>query len=80
MTPANGASAPEAVVEAALPPEVESEADAFQRQVDDLVAKTDVVTPLSAPPRPVPPSVEAAIRPWGKCRPECAFAGIRGNL
>jgi len=43
MTPANGASAPEAVVEAALPPEVESEADAFQRQVDDLVSKTDVL-------------------------------------
>ncbi|OEL36048.1 Transcription factor GTE1 [Dichanthelium oligosanthes] len=43
MTPANGAAAPEAVAEAALPHEVESEADAFQRQVDDLVSKTDVL-------------------------------------
>jgi len=43
MTPANGAAAPEAVAEAALAPEVESEADAFQRQVDDLVSKTDVL-------------------------------------
>ncbi|CAL5036580.1 unnamed protein product [Urochloa decumbens] len=43
MTPANGAAAPEAVAEAAPPHEVESEVDAFQRQVDDLVSKTDVL-------------------------------------
>jgi len=54
MTPANGAAAPEAVAEAALAPEVESEADAFQRQVDDLVAKTDVVTPPFLAPSPRP--------------------------
>ncbi|PVH33708.1 hypothetical protein PAHAL_8G051500 [Panicum hallii] len=41
MTPTNGAAAPEAVAEAALAPEVES--DAFQCQVDDLVSKTDVL-------------------------------------
>ncbi|XP_066376692.1 transcription factor GTE1-like isoform X2 [Miscanthus floridulus] len=40
MTPANGAPAP--ATEAA-PQEVESEADAFRRQVDDLVSKTDVL-------------------------------------
>jgi hypothetical protein len=80
MTPTNGAAAPEVVAEAALAPEVESEVDAFQRQVDDLVSKTDVVTPFSSSPSPVPPSVEAAIRPWGKRRSECAFGGIRGNL
>ncbi|CAN6191483.1 unnamed protein product [Urochloa humidicola] len=43
MTPANGAAAPEEVAEAAPPHEVESEVDAFQRQVDDLVSKTDVL-------------------------------------
>ncbi|EER87804.1 hypothetical protein BDA96_10G032400 [Sorghum bicolor] len=40
MTPANGAPAPAAE---SVPPEVESEADAFRRQVDDLVSKTDVL-------------------------------------
>lgn len=40
MTPANGAPAPAAE---AGPREVESEADAFRRQVDDLVSKTDVL-------------------------------------
>lgn len=43
MTPANGEPAPEAAAEAELPPEEESEVDAFQRKVDDLVFKTDVV-------------------------------------
>jgi hypothetical protein len=37
------------MAEAGLAPEVESEADAFQRQVDDLVSKTDVVIPLAPP-------------------------------
>ncbi|AQK80281.1 Transcription factor GTE1 [Zea mays] len=40
MTPANGAPARAAE---AGPHEVESEADAFRRQVDDLVSKTDVL-------------------------------------
>ncbi|XP_066370603.1 transcription factor GTE1-like isoform X1 [Miscanthus floridulus] len=40
MTPANGAPAPAAE---AVPQEVESEAVAFRRQVDDLVSKTDVL-------------------------------------
>ncbi|WVZ82701.1 hypothetical protein U9M48_029935 [Paspalum notatum var. saurae] len=39
MTPANGGPAPAA----ASSPEVESEADAFRRQVDDLVSQTDVL-------------------------------------
>ncbi|KAF8662132.1 hypothetical protein HU200_056325 [Digitaria exilis] len=43
MTPANDAAAPEAVAEAALPAEEESEVDAFQRKVDNLVFKTDVM-------------------------------------
>lgn len=40
MTPANGAPA---LAAEAGPHEVESEADAFRRQVDDLVSKTDVL-------------------------------------
>ncbi|XP_062227974.1 transcription factor GTE1-like [Phragmites australis] len=47
MTPANGASAPPPAAEGAPPPEpspeAESEVDAFRRQVDDLVSKTDVL-------------------------------------
>jgi hypothetical protein len=41
MTPVN--AAPAAAEVGGPPPESESEVDAFRRQVDDLVSKTDVV-------------------------------------
>lgn len=51
MTPVNGVpAAAEVAAPPGPPPEAESEVDAFRRQVDDLVSKTDVVIlPCLAP-------------------------------
>lgn len=77
MTPANGAPAPAAE---AGPQEVESEADAFRRQVDDLVSKTDVVILRLPAPGPVSYSDDDAILVREKRRLECFVWRIWGNL
>jgi hypothetical protein len=77
MTPANGAPAPAAE---SVPPEVESEADAFRRQVDDLVSKTDVVILRLPAPSPVSYSDDDAILVREKRRLECFVWRIWGEF